>query len=110
MKCNDEIRQANRKALPKFILLVALGAAVGGVLGYLAAEHGLEGLSGILRRAGLAFGQWAAPWLLLALAVAVLALGTGILPSLVVCLIWLVNLCVYCGESLRLSRSGVRIS
>ena len=48
--------------------------------------------------------------LALVLAVAALALGTGILPSLVVCLIWLVNLCVYCGESLRLSRSGVRIS
>ena len=46
---------------------------------------------------------------------AVLALGAlvfdiGFLPSLVVCLIWLVNQAVYCRESIRLSKAGCKIS
>lgn len=75
MKRNDEIRRANRKALPTFILLLAPGAAAGGAMGYLAAEYGLESLSGILRQTGLVFGLRAAPWLLLALAATVPAAG-----------------------------------
>ena len=31
---NDEIRAANRKALPKFLLLTLVGAVIGGVAGY----------------------------------------------------------------------------
>ena len=31
---NDEIKQANRKALPKFLLFAVVCAIVGGVIGY----------------------------------------------------------------------------
>lgn len=42
---NDEIRAANRKALPKFLLLTLVGAVIGGVTGYCAARYGLDQLS-----------------------------------------------------------------
>ena len=47
---NDEIRAANRKALPKFLLLTLVGAVIGGVTGYCAARYGLDQLSGVLWR------------------------------------------------------------
>lgn len=37
---NDEIRQANRKAMPKFILILILACLVGGVIGFCAAFFG----------------------------------------------------------------------
>ncbi len=46
---NDEIRAANRKALPKFLLLTLVGAVIGGVTGYCAARYGLDQLSGVWR-------------------------------------------------------------
>ena len=39
---NDEIRQANRKALPRFLLTMFCAALVGGTFGYCAAAFGLE--------------------------------------------------------------------
>lgn len=35
MMGNEEIKKANRKALPKFILLCIIGAVIGGITGYL---------------------------------------------------------------------------
>lgn len=35
---NDEIRAANRKALPKFLLLTLVGAVIGAIVGYCAAR------------------------------------------------------------------------
>ena len=49
---NDEIRAANRKALPKFLLLTLVAAVIGGVTGYCAARYGLDQLSGVLADAG----------------------------------------------------------
>lgn len=46
---NDEIRAANRKALPKFLLLTLVGAVIGGVTGYCAARYGLDQLSAFWR-------------------------------------------------------------
>lgn len=66
---NDEIRAANRKALPKFLLLTLVGAVIGGVTGYCAARYGLDQLSGVLADAGAFFGTHIAPWLMVALAV-----------------------------------------
>lgn len=37
-------------------------------------------------------------------------LGIGFLPSLVVCLIWIVNQSVYCKEALKYSKAGTKIS
>ena len=56
---NDEIRAANRKALPKFLLFTLVCAVIGGVTGYCAARYGLDQL----------FGTRIAPWLMVALAV-----------------------------------------
>lgn len=44
------------------------------------------------------------------LAVCALVLGIGFLPSLVVCLIWIVNQSVYCKEALKYSKAGTKIS
>ena len=43
---NDEIRAANRKALPKFLLFTLVCAVIGGIAGYCAARYGLDQLSG----------------------------------------------------------------
>lgn len=67
---NDEIRQANRKALPRFLLTMFCAALVGGTFGYCAAAFGLDGVAGGLRQAGEFFSLSIAPWLLLACAVA----------------------------------------
>ena len=66
---NDEIRAANRKALPKFLLLTLVGAVIGGIAGYCAARYGLDQLSGVLADAGAFFGARIAPWLMVAVAV-----------------------------------------
>lgn len=44
------------------------------------------------------------------LAICALVLDIGFLPSFVVCLIWLVNLSVYCKEAMRYSKAGTKIS
>ena len=45
---NDEIKEANRKALPKFLLFAVVCAIVGGVIGYYsgygAAKGGMDEL------------------------------------------------------------------
>ena len=42
---NQEIKEANRKAMPMFILLVIAGAAAGGIMGFVIAKYGLHGFS-----------------------------------------------------------------
>lgn len=64
----DSIKQANRKAFPKFIVFTLICALVGGVVGFCSARFGLDGLAGTLARAGSAFSRLWAPWLLLACA------------------------------------------
>lgn len=44
------------------------------------------------------------------LAICALVFDTGFLPSFIVCLIWLVNLSVYCKEALKYSKAGYKIS
>ena len=44
------------------------------------------------------------------LAISALVFGIGFLPSAVVCLVWLVNLSVYCAESTKCSKSGSKKS
>ena len=64
---NDEIKNANRKALPMFLLVLAVCMVVGGVAGYSAAKYGLDGMAGTMKDAGAFFGTHVAPWLMLAL-------------------------------------------
>ncbi len=66
---NNDVKKANRKALPKFILMLVVGAAVGAVLGFLSVRYGLDGLAEPLKAAGAVFGGRVAPWLLVAMAV-----------------------------------------
>lgn len=66
---NNEIKKANRKALPMFLLVLAVSLAVGGFIGFFSAKYGLNELAGGMKSAGRAFGMRVAPWLLLAEAV-----------------------------------------
>lgn len=66
---HDSIKQANRKAFPKFILFTLACALVGGVVGFCSSWFGLERLAGGLAAAGSLFARLLAPWLLLACAV-----------------------------------------
>ena len=78
---NDEIRSANRKALPKFLLVLAVCMVIGGVIGYSSAKYGVDGMAGTLKDAGAFFGAHIAPWLMLALAVIVPAVCIPIYQS-----------------------------
>ena len=68
----DEIKQANRKALPKFLLFAIVCTIVGCVIGYYsgygAAKGGTDKLVGIMKEAGAFFGTHIAPWLMVAIA------------------------------------------
>ncbi len=66
---NNEIKQANRKALPKFILIMVICLLVGGLIGFCSAKYGLTTLAGSMKSAGAFFGTYIATWLMLAIAV-----------------------------------------
>ena len=68
---NDEIKQANRKALPKFLLFAIVCTLVGGVIGYFSADVEPDSLVPMMKNAGAFFGIRIAPWLMLALAILV---------------------------------------
>lgn len=68
---NNGIKEANRKAMPKFLLIIAISLVSGGVFGYCAVEFGFDQTANGLKAAGTFFGINIAPWLMLALAVIV---------------------------------------
>ena len=49
----NEIKEANRKAMPGFLLLALVGAIVGGIVGFYSAEYDVEQLAGSMKSAGL---------------------------------------------------------
>lgn len=65
---NNEIKRANRKALPKFIIVIIISAIIGGIVGYSSARYGLNNLSDDIKNIAGVFGMNIAPWLLLAAA------------------------------------------
>lgn len=65
---NNEIKKANRKALPLFLLILAVSLVVGGCIGFFAAKYGWNEMADGLKSAGRAFAR-VAPWLLLAEAI-----------------------------------------
>jgi len=71
MDNNNEIKKANRKAMPKFILSIVIGTLVGGTIGFFSAKYGLDALSDNIKAAGEIFGLHIAPWLMLAIAIIV---------------------------------------
>ncbi len=70
---NDEIKRANRKALPKFLLFAVVCLIVGGVIGYFSGYGSAKGetgkLVGIIKEAGTFFSTYIAPWIMVAMAV-----------------------------------------
>lgn len=78
---NNEIKKANRKAMPKFILIMIISLLVGGVIGFCAARYGLNTLAGGMKIAGTFFGTYIAPWVMLATAVVVPAVCVPIYKS-----------------------------
>ena len=69
----NEIRKANqkanRKALPKFLLVLGISLLIGGILGYASGRFRLDTLAEGLKRTGTFFGTRIAAWLMLAMAV-----------------------------------------
>lgn len=82
-----EIKRNNRKAMPKFVLMMVLSMLFGGALGYFALEWGLEGVAKSLHGAVTFFGVNMAPWLLLAMALALPVTGTKLYRDAKKCLI-----------------------
>lgn len=78
---NYEIKKANRKALPKFILIMAISMIVGVATGFCAARYGLNTLAGGMKTAGTFFGNYIAPWLMVGTAVIVPVVCTPIYRS-----------------------------
>ena len=68
---NNEIKKANRKAMPKFILIMVISLIVGGTIGFFSAKFSLNSLAGSIKTAGELFGMYIAPWLMLAIAIVV---------------------------------------
>lgn len=60
-----EIKQQNRKAMPKFIVIMTLSVLIGGAFGFCTSYYGLNGFSGKLTAAGTYFSSRMAHWLLL---------------------------------------------
>ena len=75
MKNNDNAAgRENKKALPKFIVIVLCSLILGGVLGVLMVKLSLENFQEALDAAGLFFTNHIAPWLIIALPVAEFAI------------------------------------
>ncbi len=79
MDNRDEIKLANKKALPKFLLIMLISLAIGCVIGFVGIMAllavGEENAAGALARAGTVFAVEIAPWLLAACAAAQLLCG-----------------------------------
>lgn len=58
MMGNEEIKKANRKALPKFILLCIIGAVIGGITGYLVGANGIDTMSGNFKAVVSGYVVW----------------------------------------------------
>lgn len=65
----NEIKEANRKAMPRFLLLTLVGAIVGGIAGFYSAKYGVDQFAGSMKSAGAFFGNYVSSWILLAIAV-----------------------------------------
>ena len=50
---NNEIKKANRKALPKFMFIMLISLLVGGSAGFYSAKYGLNNLSDGMKNAGV---------------------------------------------------------
>ena len=65
----NEIKQANRKAVPKFLLIMLFSLILGGAIGFFSAKYSLNALSDSLKSAGAFFGVYIAPYFMLVMAI-----------------------------------------
>lgn len=65
----DEIRATNRRALPRFLLVLAVSMVIGGAAGFGSAKFRLDKMAGAIQNVGMVFGMHIAPWLMAAIAV-----------------------------------------
>lgn len=68
---DNEIKKANHKAIPKFILIMCISLITGITTGFCAAKYGLNPLASGMENAGSFFSTYIAPWMMLATAVIV---------------------------------------
>lgn len=66
---NNEIKKANRKALPKFILVIVIAMLAGGAVGYFSGKLRIDTLGDGIKHACEFFGMHIAPWLMVIMAV-----------------------------------------
>lgn len=64
---NNEIKKANKKALPQFILIIIISLIIGGTMGYYSARFSLNNLTGSIKAVAAFFGANIAPWLMVAI-------------------------------------------
>lgn len=69
---DNEIKKANRKALPKFIFMIVVCAALGLTIGFFSVKYGLNEMFNYMKSAVVFFGTHIAPWLMLSIAVIVM--------------------------------------
>ena len=65
----NEIKEANRKAMPGFLLLALVGAIVGGIVGFYCSKYDVDQIAGSMKSAGAFFGKYVSSWILLVIAV-----------------------------------------
>lgn len=53
----NEIKRANRKALPKFMLIMVICFIIGGTIGFYSAKYGLNTLAGGMKNVGMFLGH-----------------------------------------------------
>lgn len=70
---DNEIKQANRKAMKKSLPIFIIACVGGGVLGFCGAYFGVDQIAGSLKTAGSWFSATLAPWLLVACLIAYIA-------------------------------------
>ena len=70
---NNDVKKDNRKALPKYLLILLAAAVFGGVLGFAAGWVGHDNISEVIAAAVTNSLTAAAPWALLATSVVSLA-------------------------------------
>lgn len=66
-----EINQINKRALPKFLLMMIISMLIGGIIGFCAAKYGFNTLADSMKNASAFFGAYIAPWIMLTIAVVV---------------------------------------
>ncbi len=62
---DNEIKKANQKAFPKFMLIIAISLFTGGIIGFCAVQYKLDMLVDNMKSTGAFFGTYIAPWLIL---------------------------------------------